>query len=530
MTEINRFSVFANPFSLVDEGASVTETGLSYFFMAYTDPYLLFLTAAGTFGGIYIGAIPGLSVTMAVSILISFTFSWDVNHALALMVGIYCGGVYGGSRSAILLNIPGAPASISTSFDGFPLAERGEAGRAIGVSTVISIVGGVVGIVVLAAAAPIVAEFALKFAPRDYLLLALMGLLLVGGLSGESMAKGVFAGALGVIFGMVGMDPMTAEGRFTFGTIALLGGIHYVIAMIGLFGVSEALYQLRLLGEKPVKQDVSKIIPSWSVIVKYLPLSIRTSFIGVIIGALPGTGGDIASLMAYDHAKRTVKNPSRPFGQGAYEGLIAPESANNAAIGGAYIPMLTLGIPGDAVTAVIIGALYIHGLKPGPMLMIETPHLFWFTVGNLALSNIFLLIFGLSGIRIFAKLVELPRGILIPVIIVLSVVGTYTIQNNIVDVYWMLGFGVFGYVLRMYGFQVAPIILGIILGPLMDMSYRRAVLACENNFGAFLLELVTNPLSLVLTIAVLFMLLTQTPLWSKLKKRFRENNNAQSGE
>jgi putative tricarboxylic transport membrane protein len=489
--------------------------------MAYLHPKLLMLTAAGTFAGIYVGAIPGLSVTMAVSILISFTFSWDVNNALALMVGIYCGGVYGGSRSAILLNIPGAPASIASSFDGFPLAERGEAGRAIGVSTLISVVGGLVGIIVLALAAPVVAEFALKFAPRDYLLLAIMGILLVGSLSGESMAKGVFAGALGVIFGMVGMDPLTAEGRFTFGTVSMLGGIHYVVAMIGLFGVSEALYQLRQLGVKPVKQDVSKIIPSWSVILKYLPLSIRTSFIGVIIGSLPGTGGDIAALMAYDHAKRTVKKPSRPFGKGAYEGLIAPESANNAAIGGAYIPMLTLGIPGDAVTAVIIGALYIHGLKPGPMLMIETPHLFWFTVGNLVLANIFLIVFGLTGIRIFAKMVELPRGILIPVIIVLSVVGTYTIQNSIVDVYWMLGFGVFGYVLKMFGFQVAPIILGVILGPLMDMSYRRAVMAVENNAFAFLLDLVSHPLTCVLTLAVVLMLINQTPLWPRMMSLFK---------
>ena len=500
----------------------MAESSLTYFFMAWLRPHLMLLTAAGTLAGIYVGAIPGLSVTMAVSILISFTFSWDVNNALALMVGIYCGGVYGGSRTAILLNIPGAPAAIATSFDGFPLAERGEAGQAIGVSTVISVFGGFIGVVVLALAAPVVAEFSLKFAPRDYLLLAIMGILLVGSLSGESMAKGVFAGALGVIFGMVGMDPLTAEGRFTFGTVSMLGGIHYVVAMIGFFGVSEALFQLHQVDVTPVKQDVSKIIPSWAVILKYLPLSVRTSLIGVLIGALPGTGGDIASLLAYDHAKRTVKKPSRPFGKGAYEGLLAPESANNAAIGGAYIPMLTLGIPGDAVTAVIIGALYIHGLKPGPMLMIETPHLFWFTVGNLVLSNIFLLIFGLTGIRVFAKMVELPKGILIPVIIVLSVVGTYAIQNNIVDVYWMLGFGIFGYILRMYGFQVGPIILGVILGPLMDVSYRRAVMSTRNDFPAFLLELVTNPITLVLTLAVVFMLVSQTPLWPWFMRLFRK--------
>jgi putative tricarboxylic transport membrane protein len=490
--------------------------------MSWTDLSLLLLTAGGTFAGIYIGAIPGLSVTMAVSILISFTFSWDINASLALMVGVFCGGVYGGSRSAILLNIPGAPSSIATSFDGFPLAQRGEAGQAIGVSTIISAVGGYIGIFVLAAAAPTVADFALKFAPRDYLLLALMGLLLVGSLSGESMAKGVFAGALGVTLGMVGMDPMTAEGRFTFGMVSLLGGIHFVIAMIGLFGLSEALFQLHTVNVKPVKQDVSRIIPSWALILKFLPLSIRTSIIGVIIGALPGTGGDIAALMAYDHAKRTVKNPTSPFGEGAYEGLIAPESANNAAIGGSFIPMLTLGIPGDAVTAVFIGALFIHGLKPGPMMMIDTPHMFWFMVGNLVLANTFMVVFGMTGIRIFTKLVEVKKGILIPCIIVLSVVGTYTINNNITDVYWMLGFGVFGYLLKMFGYQVAPVILGIILGPLMDESYRRAVISTRNSFGSFLFDLVSNPLTCVLTTIVLFMIVSNTRLWPMLLNLFNK--------
>ena len=499
----------------------MAESSLSYFFMSWFNPGLMMLTALGTFAGIYVGAIPGLSVTMAASILISFTFSWDVNNALALMVGVYCGGVYGGSRTAILLNIPGAPAAIDTAFDGFPLAQRGEAGRAVGVSTIVSVAGGFIGVAVLALAAPALAEFALKFAPRDYLLLATMGLLLVGSLSGESTAKGLFAGALGVTMGLVGMDPLTAEGRFTFDSIALLGGIHYVIAMIGLFGVSEALFQLHQVETVPIKQDVSKIIPSWAVILKYLPLSIRSAIIGVFIGALPGTGGDIAALLAYDHAKRTVKNPSRPFGEGAYEGLIAPESANNAAIGGAFIPMLTLGIPGDAVTAILIGALYIHGLKPGPMLMIETPHLFWFTVGNLALANIFLLIFGLTGIRIFAKMVELPKGILIPSIIVLSVVGTFALKNSVVDVYWMLGFGLLGYFLKMYGFQVGPIILGVILGPLMDVSYRRAVISVKNDMGSFFLDLVTHPISLFLTTVTVLMLLNQTPLWPWMRRFFQ---------
>lgn len=492
---------------------------LPHFLMAFADPYLLFLTAAGTFAGIYIGAIPGLSVTMAVSILISFTFKWHINEALALISGIFLGGVYGGSRSAILLNIPGAPAAIATGLDGYPLAQRGEAGTAIGLTTVVSVLGGFVGILALALAAPAVSELALMFAPRDYLLLAIWGLLLVGSLSGGSLAKGVFAGAFGVLIGMVGLDPMTAEPRLTFGQVQLTGGISYVAAMIGFFGIAEVLAQLHDLKLKPVRQDVSKILPSWSLLRRYLPLTARTSTIGVVVGALPGAGGDIAALMAYDHAKRTVKNPSRPFGQGAYEGLVAPESANNAAVGGAYIPMMTLGIPGDAVTAVIIGAMYIHGLKPGPMLMVETPHLFWFIVGTLVLANLFLLVFGLTGIRLFAKLVETPKPVLLPLILVLSAVGAYAINNSATDVYWMLGFGVFGYLLKMYGFPVGPVILGMILGPLMDKSYRQAMISAESNVAQFATEFVTSPLSAVILTALVLTLASQTPGWKRWRQR-----------
>ncbi|MDP2678078.1 MAG: tripartite tricarboxylate transporter permease [Rhodoferax sp.] len=492
---------------------------LGYFFMSWVDPRLLGLIAAGTFAGIYIGAIPGLSVTMAVSILISFTFKWDINSALAVIAGIYLGGVYGGSRSSILLNIPGAPSAIATGLDGYPLAKRGEAGAAIGLTTVMSVFGGFIGILALAIAAPAVATLALKFAPRDYLMLAIWGILLVGSLSGGSLAKGIFAGAVGVLIGSVGLDPMTAEPRFTFGSLQLTAGISYVAAMIGFFGVAEVLVQLHEMHLKAVKQNVDKIIPPWHLVKKYLPLAARTSGIGVVVGALPGAGGDIAALMAYDHAKRTVKNPSSPFGEGAYEGLVAPESANNAAVPGAYIPMMTLGIPGDAVTAVIIGAMYIHGLKPGPMLMIETPHLFWFQVGALTLANCFLLVFGLTGIKIFAKIVETPKPLLLPLILMLSAVGAYAINNNPADVYWMLGFGVVGYVFKMYGFQVGPIILGMILGPLMDSSYRQAMISAEGNVGQFAGEFVTSPLSAIILAALTFTIVSQTAWWQRLRGR-----------
>lgn len=236
-----------------------------------------------------------------------------------------------------------------------------------------------------------------------------MGLLLVSSLSGKSLARGIFSVALGATIGLVGMDMVTAQPRLTMGSMELLGGIHYVVVMIGLFGVAEAFYQLHNMAKVPVKQNVDKIVPPLNMVLKFLPLSIRTSIIGVVVGALPGTGGDIASLFAYDHAKRTVKNPEVPFGEGAYEGLVAPESANNAAVGGAYVPMLTLGMPGDAVTAVMIGALVIHGLNPGPMLMIETPYMFWFTVGNLALANIFLLFLDLPVSSFLPKSLKCPK-------------------------------------------------------------------------------------------------------------------------
>lgn len=492
---------------------------LQFFTISWFDPQLLLLVALGTFAGIYVGAIPGLSVTMAVSILISFTFSWDVYEALCLIVGIYMGGVYGGSRTAVLLNIPGAPSAIATAFDGYPLAQKGLAGEAIGISTTMSAVGGFLGILVLAVAAPSISEFALTFQPRDYMLLAILGILLVGSLSGESLAKGIFAGALGLLIGSVGLDPLTAQERFTFGVVELWGGISFIAVMIGMFGVAEALVQLRHIDKQAVKQTITRIVPSWASVRKYLPLSLQTSGIGVLIGALPGTGGDIAALMAYDHAKRVTKSPEVPFGQGAKEGLVAPETANNAAVGGAFIPMITLGIPGDAVTAIIIGALFIHGLNPGPMLMIEQPDMFWFIVGALVLANIFMLIFGLTGIRIFTKIVEMPRAVLIPLILMLSIVGAFAVNNSITDVYWMLGFGVLGYFMKLYGYQVGPVILGVILSRLIDENWRRAIISEQESIPALLYGIVTSPLSLVLMISVLLIFVSQTPLWASLKDR-----------
>ncbi|MEI4485811.1 tripartite tricarboxylate transporter permease [Frigidibacter sp. MR17.14] len=489
------------------------------FLTVLTDPQLFLLVGVGTFAGIYVGAIPGLSVSMAVSILISFTFSWDVNPAIALMIGIYMGGVYGGSRTAILLNIPGAPSAIATALDGYPMAQRGEAGEAIGVTCVMSFIGGGIGILVLALAAPWVSKFALAFQPRDYMLLAALGILLVGSLSTGSLVKGIFAGALGIALGAVGRDPLTFTQRFTFDLPQLDSGISFIAVMIGMFGVSEALLQLHDIDKTAVRQKLSRIVPSLGAVRKHMPLALQTSTIGVIIGALPGTGGDIAALMAYDHAKRVTKKPEVPFGKGAMEGLVAPESANNAAVGGAFIPMMTLGIPGDAVTAIMIGALYIHGLNPGPMLMIDQPHMFWFIVGALVVANVFMLIFGLTGVKVFTKIVQLPRPILIPGILLLSIVGAYAVNNSLTDVYWMIGFGVFGYFMRHYGYPLGPVILGVILSRLLDDNWRRAIISEREDMGRFFMGILSSPLSLTLFVAVILVFVSQTPAWARAKKR-----------
>jgi putative tricarboxylic transport membrane protein len=471
----------------------------------------------GVLAGIWVGAIPGLSGTMAVSLLISFTFSWELNNALAVMCGVFVGAVYGGSITAILLNIPGAPAAIATGMDGYPLAQKGLAGKAIGLCTTVSFFASMVGVVVLAVAAPVIANFALKFSPRDFFLLAAMGILLIGSIGGGDPIKGIMAGTVGILISMVGMDPSTGELRYTFGSLNLMAGISFVTAMIGLFGVSEALTQFRDPGSKSPKQNLTKIVPDWATFKKYLPLALRSSAIGVFIGALPGTGGDVAALLAYDQAKRSIRNPEVPFGQGALEGIVAPETANKGAIGGAFIPMLTLGIPGDAITAIMIGALYIHGLRPGPMLMIETPHLFWMIVSMLTVSSVALFVLGLLSVRPFSKIIEIPKSVIMPVVIILSVIGTYAIQNSVVDIFYMIGFGMAGYFMRLYGYPTGPMVLGIILGPLLDANYRRAMQAAENQMLPFLSGFITSPISLFLTLSIVFMLFSQSKTYRKLR-------------
>lgn len=491
------------------------------FLIPFLDMKLLFLVAAGTFAGIVIGAIPGLSVTMGVALLLSLTYSWELYDSLALMLGVYFGGVFGGSRAAILINMPGAPSSVATTFDGYPMAQNGEAKLALTLTTIFSFVGGIVGVIILATAAPLVAKIAINFGQRDYLLLALLGLMLVGSLSKGSTGKGIFAAGAGIIIGLVGMDSIGGGSRFTFGSLQLMNGVNFVVAILGLFGMAEILYQLKTMKTEGKASIIKKTaFPTAAYILKFLPLSLRVSVMGVLIGALPGAGGEIAALLGYDHAKQTVKNPTKPFGEGAHEGVIAPEAANNAAIGGALIPLLTLGIPGDAVTAIFIGALFIHGLQPGPLLMEQSGDLFWMMVGSATLANIFLLIFGLAVVSIFIRIITVPNQILLPIIAVITVIGSYALNSSITDVYWMLGFGIVGFFMKVHKFPVAPLVLGIILGPLVDTSFRRAYMGSDGGFD-FLYGFVNTPITIILTIVFLFTILSQTAVFTKMKASFK---------
>lgn len=483
-------------------------------------PSLFIYMAAGVFFGMYAGAMPGISVTMAMSLMVSFTYGWDMKPALAILIGCYVGGVYGGSRSAILLNVPGTPASLPTTFDGYPLAKKGQAAKALGITAIQSVIGGLIGAVFLLFCAPLITQFALLFSPRDYFLLAFMGILLMAGMTGASMAKGLFGGFLGMLIGCIGMDSSTAAQRFTFDSIYLMSGISSIAVIIGMFGLSESLLQMRDMTAVTVrKQKVDRILPSFKDAFGYLRITIQSSLIGVFVGALPGTGGNIAALIAYDQAKKTVKHPEVPFGEGAIEGLVAPESANNAACGGAVIPMLTLGIPGDTATALLLAALTIHGVQSGPLLMSEGGGVFGVIVGLVLFANVVLLPVSLTGIKIFAKIAEIPKPVLLPIIINLTVIGAYSIKLNLMDVYFMIGFGIAGYFLKLHNFATGPIALGLILCSLLELNLRRSMTMARFSVGKFFLDIFTHPLSLILFLLVAVMFLSQLGVMAKWKGR-----------
>ena len=488
-------------------------------FSVALQPDVLLYAFLGCLVGTLVGVLPGVGPLAGISILLPVTFGLDATKAIVMLSGIYYGSQYGGSTTSILMRIPGEASSVMTCLDGYAMAKKGRAGAALAIAAVGSFIAGTFGIIMLTLLAPPLASFALRFGPPEFTALLVLGLVFLAYMSSTSLVRTLVMACLGLLIGCIGIDVMSGQFRYAFDIKELADGIGIVPVAVGLFGLGEILStpSNKVQGEV-MRPKMSELMPTrkeWGEAA--MPIA-RGSVLGFLVGIVPGSAHIISSFMSYAIERKLSKNPDE-FGNGAVAGVAGPESANNAAVGGAYIPMMTLGIPGDAVTAVIIGAMYIHGLKPGPMLMIETPHLFWFIVGNLTLANCFLLVFGLTGVRLFAKIVETPKPILLPLILVLSAVGAYAINNNPVDVYWMLGFGVFGYFLKMYGFQVGPVILGMILGPMMDKSYRQAMISAESQVGQFIGEFFTAPLSAIILAAMVLSMLSQTAWWKRRRGR-----------
>lgn len=485
------------------------------------DLNFIFLVFVGSIAGLFVGAMPGLSVTMATALLVSITFTWEVNSAMALIMGVYTVGVYSGAVTAILINIPGAPSSVATTLDGYPMAKKGDALLALKVAAFYSFIGTIIGLLVLGISAKEVAKLALAFTPMDYFLLSLFGLTTVGSLTSKNFTKGMISAMVGVFISMIGMDPIVGVSRFTYGSVNLQRGISIIPALIGLFGFSEVLYQISLKKEKKEMLNVSREKTSLKDILGHWALSIRSSIIGVIIGALPGTGGPIAALLSYEHAKKSTKSPKVPFGEGAIEGIVASEAANNACIGGALIPMLTLAMPGDAVTAVILSAFYVHGLRPGPLLFTETPEMFSVILAGGFVGSIMILLLGLTVAPLLSKVVAIKERHLFPIVVVLCVIGSYAASTHIFDVFLMLIFGIVGYIMRRRDYAVAPMVLGLVLGGIMDSNFRRAMslISASDNL---LNDLFFRPITIILTILVIFSVVSNFISISSIKEKLKK--------
>ena len=483
-------------------------------------PYLgdlrfVLLCLAGAVAGLFVGAIPGLSVSMATALLVSVTYTWSSSDALAAIMGVYVVGVFSGALSAILMNIPGAPSSVVTALDGYPMARRGEAYRALLYAVVYSFIGSVFGFAVLALLARPMTAVALRFQPMDYFLLALFGLCTVGGLSAKSYARGLVSALLGVFFALIGLDSVVGTPRLTFGIRALNAGIPTVPALIGLFGFAELLSAVAegeaALGQGSIRRER---VP-FKVLFREFWRSLYYCTIGTLVGALPGAGTPVASVLAYGEARRIVKKPSRPFGEGAAEGVVASESANNACIGGALIPMLTLGVPGDAVTAILLAVFRIHGLQPGPTFLMTSADSFHAILAGGLLGSVFLLLLGLLLAPRISGVIRVPRRILLPIVAVLCVIGAYACQTRLFDVWLMLFFGLLGYLLRRRGFSVAPLTLGLVLGGMMDANFRRAV-SLASTAESTLAALFGRPITMILLALTLAAILANLPIVRRL--------------
>ncbi|MYL20776.1 Tat pathway signal protein [Halobacillus litoralis] len=458
----------------------------------------ILILLAGVVAGIIVGSIPGFTITMGVALTLPFSFSMDPVNGIALMMGVQVGGSAGGLITSCLFGIPGTPSSVATTFDGYPMVKNGEAGKALAIGLWSSFIGTIISGIILIFTAPILAEWALEFGPWEMFALMLFGISAIASLSDGSLIKGLISGMLGILFALVGSDPLTAIPRFTFGMSELMSGFNFLPVLIGLFAFSQLMSDIKRPPAPVPFNEASNVSYPLPKLLKDMWSSgtnvIRSSFIGTLVGILPAAGGSIANILSYDIAKKFSRK-SHEFGKGTKEGIIAAESANNSSIGGSFVPMLAFGIPGDAVTAMMLGALLIHGIQPGPLLMENQPVLVYGIFISFFLAAFLMLIVQSLGIKVFLKINNIPQHVLIPVILLLCVLGSFAVNNRMFDVWVLLAFGLIGYWMKANLFPLAPFILGIILGPMIEENLRQAISVSPDLTTFF-----TRPISAVLLV------------------------------
>jgi putative tricarboxylic transport membrane protein len=477
----------------------------------FMTPRAIFDVLWSTQLGIIVGMLPGLTATMGVALMTTLTFKMAANNALLILICMYIGAIYGGSRSAILLNIPGTPANAATCVDGYPLARQGLAGRAIGIATTGSFLGSVIGMICLAVFTPLIGTVALEFKSHEFFWFSLFGIIICGNLTApKDPLKGWIAGFIGLLVAMIGMEGIHAYERFSFGNTDLAGGIALIPAMVGAFGFAEIIGVMRYPVVEVVKTKFDRVIPRLKDITMYWKTIIRSGLVGTVIGAIPGVGEDIAAWVSYDLAKRSSKEKEK-FGKGSFEGLMAAETGNNSCVPGAIIPVLTLAIPGSAPAAVLLGAMLIHGVRPGPLIMVEFPTFVSETVAMVFLATFAMFILGLSMVRMLVKVLLVPRSKLMPIVFVLCLVGAFAIQQRFFDIGVMIVFGILGFLMREMDYPMAPMVLGIILGDILDKNLRRALMLDDGNLVPFF----TRPVSLIIIALIVFTVVSRMAWFKK---------------
>ncbi len=480
-------------------------SNLALAFTVILQPINLLFCFIGCVIGTLVGVLPGLGPPAAIAMLLPSTLHMTPVSAIIMLAGIYYGAMYGGSTTSILVNIPGEAASVVTCLDGYQMARQGRAGPALGISAFGSFVAGSIATVFIMLVAPSLARFALKFGPPEYFCLMLLGLTLVTSLGTGSLVKGLMMATVGIFLGTIGTDNISGQERFTYGSYTLMDGLAFIPVTMGLFGIPEVLENLEgSLRREMYKTKVADLLPTLRDWKNSIGAMVRGSFLGFFIGILPGGGPMIASLVAYGTEKRISKHPEK-FGTGIIEGVAAPEAANNSASQGAFIPLLALGVPGNVTMAVLMGALLIYGIKPGPFLIDKNPNLFWGVIGSMYIGNVMLLILNLPLIGLWIKILKVPYSILYPLILLFCLIGSYSVSNNIYDVFTMLLFGVIGYVMKKFKYEGAPLILALVLSPLMENALRQSLILSHGSFSIFF----TRPIALVLFIVAMLALLSQ---------------------